>query len=428
MGVDTLDTTYTHIERPQDTNIDWLLGNVGVWQNQRLTVAISAAIDFSQSNTLFMEEPNLFTLTNGSSWREQGFDVGDNFTVQWTTYNIGGGTTTVSTVTGTIVGINGNQMTSSNSTLGAGAQVSNIYPVQLADDKIHSVFIATDAQPQGLDFQLGHLRNSNIDSLNLKSFIDGTDTTFQAQGVDNLAFGQTIPLVPQALQSGLCVAYSNLTYAGLITGGVAPYVYNKYLYFIDTVFMIAPYSEDINNFDTNTPPDEFLSKECLTDNYKITAFPQFNNPNVSISNDLNYTKQLGNTGWFDENFNGGEDDFEIVSIEYKNANGTIVNQLDYKNPISFKAVVNGGYTLLNGQTKCTYGFRWVPLDEEEYKNKTTPYHENVKVSTGGGYLSDVFPVSNTIDASFRQGYSNDGASMDVTNVRIPTNGRKSNNF
>jgi hypothetical protein len=422
MGVDTLSTEYTHIERPQDQNITFLLGNVGVWQKQKLVVAVSAAIDFNQSNTLFMEEPNLFTLTNGSSWRAQGFDVGDNFTIQWTTYNIGSGSTTVSTVTGTIVAINDNQMTSSNTTLGAGAQVSNIYPVQLADDKIHSVFIATDAEPQGFDFQLGHLKNSNIDGLNLSSFIDGTDTVFQAAGVDLLTFGQTIPLVPQALQSGLCVAHSNLTYAGVITGGVSPYVYNKYIYVIETVFMIAPYSEDINNFDTNTAPDEFLAKECLTDNYKITVFPQYNNPNVSISNKLNFTKQLGTTGWFNENYNGGIDDFTIGSIEYKNANGTIVNQLDYKNTISFKAVINGGHTNLNGQTKCSYGFRWVPLDEVEYKNLTTPYHENVKVSTGGGYLSDVFPVSNAIDANLRQGYSNDGASMDVQNVRFQQTG------
>lgn len=390
MGVDTLSRKYTHIERPQDQNITWILGNVGVWQSQDLTVSIGAVIEFDQSNTLFMEEPNLFTLTNGSSWREQGFEVGGNFTVQWVTYNLDSGNSTVSTVTGTIVSINNNQMTSSNSTLGAGAQVSNIYPVQLAEDKIHSVFIATDAQPQSLDFQLGHLTNSTINALNLSSFIDGTDTLFQANGIDVLTLGQTVPLIPRGLQSGLCVAYSNFTYAGVITGGVAPYIYNKYIYLINTAFMIAPYSEDINNFDTNTPPNEFLDKECVTDNYKIIAYPQTNNPNVSISNNLNNTKQLGNTGWFDENYNGGEDDFTISLVEYRNASGVLVNQLDYKNTISFKCVIDGGHTRLSGQTKCSYGFRWVPTNESDYKNKTTPYHENTKVNTGGGYLTDVF--------------------------------------
>jgi len=421
MGVDTLVRRYTHPERPGDTNIGWLLGNIGVWQKMKLTASIGAVIEFSQSNTLFMEEPNLFTLTNGASWRNEGFDIGDNFTVQWTTYNIGGGTTTVSTVTGTIVGINNNEMTSSNTTLGGGAQVSNIYPVQLADDKIHSVFIAADKQAQGLEFQPAHLTNSTIDSLNLKSFIDGSDTVFLAEDVDLMSLGQSIALQPQGLQSGMSIGGAYLTYLGVITGGSAPYVYTKYIYGIDISYMISAFYEDINNLDTNTSPPQMLGKECLTDNYKIIAYPQFNNPNVSISNDLNNTKQLGETGWFDENYNGGDDDFTITSFEYKNSNGTVVDQLDYRNLVSFKCVIDGVRNV-SGQTICSYGFQWNPTEEIDYKSLTTPYHENTKINTGGSYLSDFFPVSNAIDASLRAGYSNDGASMDVQNVRFQNTG------
>jgi len=421
MGIKIKERIYTHIERPQDQNISLLLGNVGVWQKLSFLAQISADINFSLSNTLFMEEPNIFTLTDGSFWQEQGFGVGDNFTVQWTVLNIPSGISSVYVVTGTVVSINGSQMISSNGTLGGGAQVSNIYPVQLADDKIHSVFIATDKIPDELFFQPGHLRNSDSDSLNLRSFIDGTDTFFRARDVSLMSLGQTIPIEAQGLQSGMSIESCDLTYLGVSSGGSPPYTYTTYTYRIDMVFMISSFFEDINTFSANESPPQTLDKECLTDNFIIKAYPTFNNPNISISNDLKLTKQLGVTGWFDENYNGGVDDFTIKSIEYKNSNGTIISQLDYKNTTSCKVIIDG-IANISGQTKCTYGFQWVPTIEADYKELETPFHENTKINTGGGYLSDVFNVSNIIDGSYRQGFSNDGASMDTQNIRFQQTG------
>lgn len=412
MGVIILSEKYTHIERPQDQNIAWLLGNVGVWQKLTLRVEFKVAIDFDTTNALFMEEPNVFTLTNGSTWRDNGFDVGDTFTVQWTTQNIGGGATT-STVNGTIIQIDGNTMYSNNSTLGTGAQESNIYPVQLADKKIHSVFITktNDSPPESIYFNPFHLPNNQISSVNPSSFIDGTITEFLAENVDLLTFGQTQSFTFLGNQSGMSIANCDLTYVTKVG--------RKYIYDIEMVFMISSFFDDITNFQTDTAPSVVFDVASLAANYNIIGYPTANNPNVTIKNDPQITKQLGNTGWFNENYNGLPNVFTISSVSYLNASGTAVNQLDYQNPITLRAVIDD-IPNVTGQTKCTFGFAWIPIEDAAFKDLTTPFYQNVKMNTGGGAatFSDVFTVSTAIDPTLRSGYSNDGASMDVRNIRF----------
>jgi len=413
MAVKVLNRQYTHIERPQDTNISWLLGNTGVWQQLTLTCEFRVGIDFSTTNTLFMEEPNLFTLTDGSDWREQGFDVGDSFLVQWVTTNTSTGSATTSQVTGTIVSIQGNIMESNNSTLGAGALISNIYPAQFADEKIHSVFITktNSTEPESIEFEYGHLTNNTADSVNLASFIDGTQTRFLAENVDQLAQGSSMPFIFLNNQSGMSVASCDLTYITRVG--------NKFIYDIDIVFLISSFFDDITTFQNTVSPPQTFDASSLTDNYNIKGYPTANNPNVTIKNDPQDTKQLGNTGWFNENYNGLPNVFTVSSLTYRNVSGDIVQQLDYQNTISLRTVIDG-IPNVSGQTKCTFGFMWVPIEEADYKSLITPFYENVKMNTGGqvSTFGDVFTVSNLIDGSLRTGYSSDGASMDVTNIRF----------
>lgn len=416
MPVKILEREYTSIFRPQDTNINWLIGNIGVWQKLRLRCEFEVAINFDTSSTLFMEEPNIFTLNDGSTWQDNGFEVGDSFEVKWATTKTDDGTTTVSTVTGVINEIDGATMQSSNTTLGGGALISNIYPVQFSDKKIHSVFIRANKQPKGINFKYAHLTNFNLDSLNFSSFIDGTITAFEANNTDTLSIGQSIPMTFKGNQSGMSVASCNLIY-------IAPQN-TKYIYDIEIVFMISAFFNDITNLEDNTPPTEMLDAECVTDLFEVVGLPTYNNPNITIKTDQNQYKKQGNTGWFDENFNGLENGFEVTSLTYTNFNGTQVNQLDYRNPIKVEAVIDMGTTVVTGQTKCAYGFQWVPTEESDYKTKPTGFYQNTKMNTGGTatQFSDVFTVSNSIDNTFRLGYSSDNARMNVQNVRFRQTG------
>jgi len=83
MGVTINSRKYENIFRPQDTNIDWLLGNVGVWQKLKLDVSFSVEVEFTTTNVLFIDQPNLLTLTNGKTWNEYGFSNGMEIVLEW---------------------------------------------------------------------------------------------------------------------------------------------------------------------------------------------------------------------------------------------------------------------------------------------------------------------------------------------------------
>ncbi len=83
MGVEILKREYTSIFRPQDTNVNWLLGNTGEWQKLTLEAEFGVFIEFDTTNTLFVDEPDSLTLTNGKSWNEYGFAEGDSVVLNW---------------------------------------------------------------------------------------------------------------------------------------------------------------------------------------------------------------------------------------------------------------------------------------------------------------------------------------------------------
>lgn len=414
MGIITTSRRYTNSFRPQDLNIDWLLGNTGVWQTLKFTFHVETRMDFTSNAPLFMEQPNVFTLTDGSTWQQNGFTVGDSFEMGFSTTEISTGTTTDTTITGIITQFVGNTMYSDNTTVVTAALLTTVYPTQLGEYNINSVYVRANKQPQGIEFQYGHIRNANNQSNDLSSYIDGTNTIFNADDLASMTIGQVKPMTPMGLQSGMSIEKATIKYFTQIDF--------RYYYTIELTFMVNSFFDDASIL-TNSSPEVTTGSNSLTDNFRIRAYTVYNNPNVFLENDMATTRQLGNTGWFNENYNGLPNDFTISAFEYRNAANTIVQQLDYQNPIKVRAVIEGVQNI-SSLTRCSYGFVWQPIDDSYYKGLPEPFYKNLKVSTGGGIqtTTDTFNVSNTIDTALRLGYSSDGASMDVTNVRFQETG------
>lgn len=188
----------------------------------------------------------------------------------------------------------------------------------------------------------------------------------------------------------------------------------KRIYQFEIEYLISSFFDSIANFENNQMPDFLQNDGSITDNFKIAFFPEWNNPNVSIRNELLNTARLGNTGWFDENFNQLNNDFEIESIEYFDELGNPVESLDYSSKTKVKAVI-GGVPNLGPNTECGFGFLWVPIDEVDYKNKTTPFHRNVYVQNGR--LTDGYNLDTTY-SDIVNGSGIDGGAMNVDTIKF----------
>jgi len=84
-------------------------------------------------------------------------------------------------------------------------------------------------------------------------------------------------------------------------------------------FVVHPWYREGENI--NIPPSEFEGTNSLKHVFDLDFRQVLSNPNTSISGSL--TDSLGSVGFFNENFNGLGDDYNIVSIDYEDTASTL---------------------------------------------------------------------------------------------------------
>ena len=85
MGVKVTNRAYRNQFYPVAQETDWLIGNVGDWQ--QLRVEFDVTIDFlaSSSETVTLDNINkTIKLNNGKKWSDYGFDLGNSLQFDWT--------------------------------------------------------------------------------------------------------------------------------------------------------------------------------------------------------------------------------------------------------------------------------------------------------------------------------------------------------
>lgn len=191
-------------------------------------------------------------------------------------------------------------------------------------------------------------------------------------------------------------------------------------YQFEIQYMISSMFDSLLNFQDNVAPDYLVGDGSLTDNFDFKFYPEWNNPNVVIQNVLAETARLGNTGWFNENFNELNNDFQVESLVYKDANGNVVPSLDYLSPTTVTAII-AGVPNLNSNTECGFGFAWIPQNEEDYKNNEIPFYRNVYTQSGD--LNDGFKLGTSYPGPYF-GSGVLGGSMDSQDVKFTQVGNK----
>ena len=180
-------------------------------------------------------------------------------------------------------------------------------------------------------------------------------------------------------------------------------------------YIISSFYDSVDNFENLQQPAFLVGDGSLTDNMKINLYPIWNNPNVLIKNDLQETKRLGNTGWFNENFNELDNDFNVESVIYRDGDGNVVQSLDYVNETLVEIQVSGVENI-NSTSRFGFGFMWVPEDEDNYKDLGTPFYRNTFISNGP--YDSAFSISATPDPTEYFGAGVNGGSMQVKDVHF----------
>ncbi|MDB0602174.1 hypothetical protein PL373_13650 [Tenacibaculum maritimum] len=377
MGVKVINRAYRNQFYPTSQETDWLLGNVGDWQQLRVTFEVTIDFKASTQETVSIDVPEkTIKLNNGKTWSFYGFDIGDvvKFTYKRDVLDGNGNTDTTSYIANlTITNLYGDTMEHDTLFTVDHLQSIGVIPTDRGNEKIYNVKFESTKEPEGLKFRYSHLTNDNYQSDNLNSFIDGSVAEFSFAGLNNLITNVPIEMNPDGIQSGMaidkCWVIKHVPNSGV------------YSYTVVCNFMIASFFEQVSNLEEMIAPSILFNAGSLTDNFELVVYPEWNNPNTVIRNNLDHTERLGNTGWFNENFNGLDNNFTIDSIAYYDESGNPLSQLDYANPVNVEIEVSG-INNLSLNSEFNIGFAWIPQDEDDYHNKMTPFHQNLLVNTG----------------------------------------------
>lgn len=411
MAVKVLIRKYS--ERYKPTNVDWLLGNVGDWQ--KLNIDVEAGIDYFPTQSKMVEVDFLnkaLILTSGENWGDFGFLSNKVIHIK---FKFGNTTNGVETVTDNthisyVMNVYGSTLVLSDS-----SNLEQLFvncpnlPFNNGKYRIFDVVIYSLGEIEGLSTKFAHIPNSDVDNGRLTSLIDGTTTEFSVNGLNTLPLQTYKDMTAIGMQSGSSVRNMRIKKTG--QSGFNNY---KTHYEIEVEYMISTIFEQITDLENRTIPEYLEGDGSITDNINFIFFPKWNNPNAFIQNDIKQTRRLGNTGWFNENFNQLPNDFNVESLKYFDENNNQVETLSYGGKTKVQAIISG-IPNLSSQTKVGIGFFHIPLNEEDYKNKQTPFYKNVFASSGD--INNAFSVG-TVYPSTYPGEGLNGASMDMQNISL----------
>lgn len=418
MGVKVTDRDYKNQYTAFSSSQNWLFGNVGDWQQILVDLDVSTIYSGSLSNTVTFNKDSLTAVLNsGESWGDYGFDIGDEVFIKYT----GGLDTTGDgkidsylpvTFTFNITNVFDSilEMDSYPFPVGVSEPVELTLPYERGYENATAFYLFSNKVPEGLKFTYNQFSNEDIDNSPMASIIDGAVSSFSFSGLADLGLGVWSDMEANGLQSGMAIDRVAVYHVGDNSPGVGEILINYYR--VRAEYMMGIFFDTFTGLQNLELPDKIAEQGSLADNYEITFFPKFNNPNTILTNNKALTKRLGNTGWFNENFNALRSDFVVDSIVYKDSLGGVRDSIDYVSETKVEIEISiPAAEFFTGFDSFTLGFGYAPINEDDYQDKETPYHQNLFVNTGYKY-SGAFQINDNSGATVFEGSGIDGASMD----------------
>lgn len=286
--------------RAASGDANFLNGNVGDWQETIIYVDVACDFKTTLSNSVTINTDNTWTLSSGT-WAALGFEVGDAITGTLNQTQISTGTNTNTAISVTVTAISGNILTVS-AAIFATIPLSFIVPSTSGDYSLNYMDIICDKSFNGFKFEYNQILNSSTSTPSLTSDIDGSTTTFVSSAV-----GAMTAVSPQ---SGNGV-YSVDVSLDNKTAGISQYE-------ITVLHNIVGFYDVVNDIVNGLKPSWFNGTECFTDTFRLSFFPTAGSPSAAQVSSLTdaLVNVQGNTGWFNENRNGGADIFTVSSVTY----------------------------------------------------------------------------------------------------------------
>jgi len=349
MAVKINSISFTNEFRAETT--DYLLGAIGD--------KIIATIDFQAEWFLEMDvSKNLYTNLNemwwvaagggvndysGDSWTAEGFRVGDVVDIYFAPTHYIRNITAISS--------DGLTITVDGAAFGVGVVTA-----------FSAVSIDGRTECTGINFKANTIENE--DSVNYNSLIDGNENKFSKAGIDYTNVLITVDLIQQGLFKS-----NNQGSAYILGYGTLNRFVLTHTFYITPLFLV----DQLNTLGLIIP-DYYEDKNCLRYIYNIELLYTLNDPNRKHVTEDDFL--IGNTGWFNENFNKGKNYFTISPPIFTVA-GLPKTYVDFSQETGFAIVISAAAPAFsNNNTKFVLNHFFLPESDTEYINTSTDVATN----------------------------------------------------
>lgn len=346
MGIFIDSIAFTNELGSQST--DWALWNVGDKITATINISVKTYIFATVDAPLFVNSKDGYVgdgwVVDKSGTRFADVHVGD--TLYW--YNVSDATNTTFTVVGKL----------SDSEI----QLDQDFTATADDYEASGIIFSVMNDITGMKFKFN--QKENDDTPDFFSLVTGQEQCFAHPAVD----AASATVLTMIAQGGLewQMGAGSCTVKG-ISQGVSNGVYTQKFQIVHT-FIVTPFflADQLTDILQGDAPAYFLDSKCLKYLYRIEALYDINDPNrVQV---VEESEVEGNTGWFDENFNGIPTNYEIVSTTYKDASAATISGIELTEDDQTVEIVvrNTADTPFTTSSKFVLNIISVPETEDEY--------------------------------------------------------------
>ncbi len=238
------------------------------------------------------------------------------------------------------------------------------------DDGVKSVGYFTISDVPAL-FELDFNLLQNSQGNNRYSLIDGETNRFSVELVNALIVAGSDNFIQLGKKSGGSEITARITREVNTAAG-------------NQVYSIVINYKNWLVFDS----DRYKADDCIGDYVRIRTTAEIGNRNAFIEVE---SKNVGNTGYEDEIFNGGANPYTHSTIVWTDGSGNVMDAMDYSQASTFNMSVVG--SALDANYKYGLKLFRLPQDEAEYKNTSLNLERNLSLCMNSTLVAESVPTA-----------------------------------
>lgn len=350
------------------------LGNVLDKTTVQYSLKLSLRLDLKVKNPIYLDaSTNTLTLTSGN-WKsligafgESSVGAGDGATID---LKLSSSPAVVST---TVISV-----------FGADMVVASVGGFSTGDKT--TGYIQVTSIPK--DFEVSYNLVPNNVGAGTGSLIDGEAIRFRGEDIDLLTTGGTSTKV--------------LTQLGNKSGGS---IFDNALLTITANAPNPEYTLDLQyKIWTCLDSSPFVSSNAVGDYAELSMLMISGDPSTAVTS---ASFQTGNTGYENENFNGGTPEYTLGSIGWQDGSSNNMTAFDFTQQSEFTIVINGDFKPAD---KFTFKMFTIPNDASLYQNKPLPLDNNIML------VQNATPISPSTPTNVSGNANENGAKVNILNL------------